>query len=168
MARFCALSLGLFMVLLVGAFVLTYLFRGNLINYYRHQVELSLNVNIDIHRSNLTGRTLTLEGVQIQTRGGLPLARIEKVVAPLHPYDGLKYGLSRWVSDVQLTRPNLIVSYGSDGHLNWDSVTLPKRLAELPLTSSYRGRIQVSEATLSLRDQRQGDYRPSSTKFIWT
>lgn len=158
MARFALISLGIFLVLLVGAFVLAYFFSGSLINYYSKQVARTLNVNIDIHRSGVSGRTLVLEGVIITTRGGLPLARIDRLEAPINPYTGFLYGSSRWIGDLKLTHPRLELAYGSDGHLNWESVTIPRRLADGPLEMAYRGHTQIIDGELVFHDQRQTNF----------
>lgn len=158
MARFALISLGIFLVLLVGAFVLAYFFSGNLINYYSKQIARTYNVNLDIRKSSLNGRTLTMEGVNLTTRDGLQLARIDRIEALIDPYAGFFFGSSRWVSDIKLTHPELQYSYGPDGKLNWDSVTIPRRLAEVPLEMAYRGHVQVSNGALVYRDQRQINY----------
>ncbi|MBX3168106.1 MAG: translocation/assembly module TamB domain-containing protein [Candidatus Eremiobacteraeota bacterium] len=158
MARFAFLSLGIFLVLLVGAFVLAYFSAGSLINYYSQQIARTLNVNIDIRKSSVSGRTMILEGLNLSTRDGLQLARIDKVEAPIDPYKGFFFGTSRWISDIKLTHPELHYSYGPDGKLNWDSVTLPRRLSDGPLEMAYRGHIQVIDGALVYRDQRQMNY----------
>lgn len=158
MARFALISLGIFLVLLIGAFVLAYFSSGTLIRYYSKQIARSLNVNVDIRKSSVSGRTLVLEGVNITTRGGLQLARIDKVEAPIDPYQGFFFGTSRWVSDIKLTHPELHYSYGRDGRLNWDSVTVPRRLSDGPLEMAYRGHVQVIDGALVYRDERQLNY----------
>lgn len=158
MARFALVSLGIFLVLLVGAFVLAYFYAGSLINYYSRQIARNFNVNIDIRKGWVSGRTMILEGVQIQTRGGAPLARIERVEAPLHPYAGYFFGTSRWVSDMKLTRPRLQLGYGPDGHFNWEPVTIARRLSDGPLEMAYRGHVEIIQGELSFHDQRQRNY----------
>lgn len=158
MARFALISLGIFLVLLVGAFILAYFSAGSLINYYSKQIARTLNVNIDIRKSSVSGRTMILEGVNITTRGGLELARIDKVEAPIDAYQGFFLGSARYISDIKLTHPELHYSYGPDGRLNWDSVTMPRRLADGPLEMAYRGHIRVSDGSLVYRDQRQMNY----------
>jgi len=158
MARFALVSLGIFMVLLVGAFILAYFSASSLINYYSRQIARTFNVNIDIRKSWVSGRTMVLEGVQIQTRGGAPLARIERVEAPLNPYTGYFFGASRWVSDMKLTQPRLQIGYGPDGRFNWDSVTMPRRLSDGPLEMAYRGHVQIVDGELNFHDQRQRNF----------
>jgi hypothetical protein len=158
MARFALISLAIFLVLLVGAFVLAYFFSGNLINHYSKQIATSLNTKLDIRKSSINGRTLILEGVNLTTRDGLQLVRIDKVEALIDPYAGFFFGTSRWVSDIKLTHPELQYSYGPDGKLNWDSVTPPRRLADGPLEMAYRGHIRVIDGSLVYRDQRQMNY----------
>ena len=157
MARFALISLGIFLVLLVGAFVLAYFSSGSLVRYYSNQIARTLNVNIDIRKSSVSGRTMVLEGVNITTRGGLQLARIDRVEAPLHAYEGFLLGSARWVSNLKLTHPELHYSYGSDGRLNWDSVTMP-RLSNLPPEMAYRGQVKVIDGALVYRDERQMSY----------
>ncbi|MFN8606094.1 MAG: translocation/assembly module TamB domain-containing protein [Vulcanimicrobiota bacterium] len=158
MARFALLSLGLFLVLLIGAFVLAYFFSGKLINYYSQQIARTLNVKLDIHRSRLSGFSLILEGVTIQSQEGRPLARIDRVEAPINPYAGFLYGPARWVSDIKMEHPRLELAYGPDGRLNWDTVTIPRRLADGPLEMAYRGHIQIVNGETVLHDQRQGNF----------
>ncbi|MBS2038680.1 translocation/assembly module TamB domain-containing protein [bacterium] len=158
MARFALISLGIFLVLLVGAFIIAYFSAGSLINYYGKQIARSFNVQLDIHRSHLNGLTLVLEGVSIQSQQGLPLARIDRLEAPLHPYSGFFFGTSRWVSDIRLVHPRLELAYGPDGRLNWDTVTFPRRLKDRPLEMAYRGHVQILNGELVLHDQRQTSF----------
>lgn len=158
MARFSAITLGLSMVLLLGAFFLAYFFKDQILQHYRRQLEKSLNVNIAIQSSQLRGLQLQLRGVQAQTRGGAPLARIERLKVNFRPWAGLTHGAARWIDACQLEQPQIDLILDEQGRLNWDSVTLPTLPAPTSPEQTFRGEVRFEGASLSLRDQRQGGF----------
>jgi hypothetical protein len=158
MARLSVISLGVFMVLLLSAYFLAYFFNDAILARYRRNLEKTYNVNIVIHHSHLDGLTQHLEGVQVTSRGGAPLARIDEIVAPLHPVDWLFHGTSRFLSDMILIRPRVDLVLAADGRFNWDSVTIPAPKLRDVEAENYRGKVTVTDGFISLRDQRKGDY----------
>jgi len=158
MARFATLSLGLFVVLLFGAYVLAYFFSDNLLGYFRGQIERQLNAKVTFQSSKLSGRTMTVTGLSLETRGGVPLGRLDEVKAVLSPYYAIRYGPQRALSDLYIKGARLDLHFGPDGRMNWDSVSFPKRDEDRPEKISYRGNIRLQDGFISLRDQRYGDY----------
>lgn len=158
MARFATFSLGLFVVLLFGAYVLAYFFSDNLLGYFRGQIERQLNTKVTFQRSKLSGRTMTVTGLSLETRGGVPLGRLDEVQAVISPYYFIRYGAQRAFSDFYIKGARLDLHFAPDGRMNWDSVSFPKRDEDRPEKISYRGNIYLQDGFLSLRDQRYGDY----------
>lgn len=158
MARFSAVSLALFVVLLVSAYLLAYFFSDSLLNRYKRYLEKTYNVAITFHHSHLDGLTLSLDGLEIDSRGGVPLARVDRAVAPLHLLDFLFHGSNRIVGDIRLVKPRVDLVISPDGHFNWETVTLNQPRLHKPIDENYRGKIRVEDGFVSLRDRRKGDY----------
>lgn len=158
MARLALITLGLFVVLAVSACLLAYIFQDNLLNYYRRQLERAFNMDIRYRKAQLSGLTLQVEGLQLQTRGGESLARVEKAQATLHPWWGLKFGGERWIDGASLQGASLNVQYSAEGRLNWSSVTVPRRLAQAPLEHHFRGHFLIQDGEVRYQDLRQGDF----------
>jgi hypothetical protein len=157
-ARWSLLSLSLAVVLLFGACLVAYFSRDNLLRYYKGQLERQLNLKISYRSSSLGLTSLRLDGVQLETRGGEPLARVERLQAQLHPWLAWRYGPNRALGQLTLIKPNLQLSYSREGQLNWSSVSWPRRLAPASLELAFRGTFEVQDGFVSYRDQRQGDY----------
>lgn len=158
MARFAVLTVGLFMLLLIGAYLLAYFFHDSLLRQYRGELEKTYNVKISSGASELNGFTLTIHDVQVQNRSGQPLARVDAVTAPLDVWNTLRYGTGRLLGDITLVGPHLDLIRGQDGKMNWETVTVPPPQTGLLADAKYRGTLRVIRGDVAFRDQYQGEY----------
>lgn len=158
MARFSAASLGLFVVLLLSAYLLAYFFSDSLLNHYRIQLERQFNAKASFQDTRLSGTRFEVRGLQLTTRGGASLGRIERLQLSLNPLQGLRHGPGRWVDRVELQGVRMDLLFSPEGRLNWDSVTIPASSPGGSLDSAFRGQIRLQDGFVSFRDQREGDF----------